>query len=132
MVGRIGGLVGERYNVTERRHRLVRLCVRIFPAAFRTRYADEIVEYWRRRSRQVREQRGRLGLVIFACRWAVDIVRTAMLERRDALRVVRRQRSKPRRLASLTQDFGYALRGIRRSPGLPLAGGRATCWSSCR
>jgi predicted permease len=60
----------------------MRWALRLFPAAFRDRYGDELVELLTAKSKEVRRRRGWLGVVRLWVYQAGDLVRSAAAERR--------------------------------------------------
>jgi predicted permease len=99
---------------------LVRL-VRLFPEAFRTRFAAEIGAQIERDYRRARS-RGRLAAVWFTLATAADLARAAFAERRRPVWPARRSsHDKERDMRSIgnewATDLRRAARALRRAPG---------------
>jgi putative ABC transport system permease protein len=89
----------------------------VFPAAFRDRFAEDLIDLFRDK-RRAAETRGRLALAGFWISILADVVRSAAAER------LKRQPSSPDTrgfaMQGLAQDVRYAARIIVRRPGLSI------------
>ena len=98
-----------------------RLLLRVLPSGFRSRYSDEVAEYFRERSREVRDKNGLSGVLIFWVRGVADVLRAAVAERvaeRSGAKSKQSFDSHARHQAtnSLLQDVKFAIRTMRRTP----------------
>lgn len=96
-------------------NRLVRLVLAVLPSSFRARYGDEVAEYFVTRTREIRASRGRLAVVRFWLRGALDVSRAGVAERREE-RSMQRLERRAGALTDLPADVRFAIRGLRRSP----------------
>jgi predicted permease len=100
--------------------RLLAWLVRLFPAAFRTQFGDDVVEQIRRDYARARS-RGVIAALAFALTTAADLFGSAAAERWSA---AREQRARSRNAGGgagwgnpWARDFRQAARAISRSPG---------------
>ncbi len=107
------------------RSRLGRILLRVLPADFRFRYGDDVVEYFRERSREIRSRSGWTGVLAFWLRGSADVVRSAVADRLETRNGRRANPSvptsnKPNPMNTLLQDATFALRTMRRAPAFTL------------
>ena len=100
-----------------RGERFYRLLLRLFPGAFRRRYAAEMIDFYRARRAAVRGK-AVAGLWL---RIVMDVIGSATLEHADTARFnpsnrVRRT-GREATMDTLKQDLRLALRGLGRAPG---------------
>lgn len=93
---------------------LLRSLLRLFPADFRRRYGEELVELLIMKTRDVRAHRGWMGVFRLWTFHGFDLLRSAMAERRGPPGPGRWHRSSF--TSSLLQDVRCALRNFRRQP----------------
>jgi putative ABC transport system permease protein len=96
---------------------LYRRLLVLFPAAFRGRFAEDLIELFRDK-RRAAATRGRLALAVFWISILADVVVSAAAER------FKRQPSRPETrgfaMHGLAQDVRYAARTIMRRPGVSI------------
>jgi predicted permease len=97
----------------------MRWLVRLFPGTFRQRYGDELIDVLDDRAREARRRLGRLGAARFWWKMLVDLVRTAVAERRSRGRSSRAGKGDGL-VAGLAADIHVSWRILRRRPGLPV------------
>jgi putative ABC transport system permease protein len=95
--------------------RLFRWLLRLYPAAFRDAYGDEMSEFFLARLERARERRGAVGVAAFWSRTVGDVARTAFAEHRTARAHGIRPRRSAAPMSSLLQDLGYAARRLRHT-----------------
>lgn len=98
-------------------NRLLHWVLRLFPPAFRNRYGDEVVELLTSRAKQVRARRGWIGVIRMWAFQAVDLIRSALSERRAERRrsVTRRLQSRDPITTTIWQHLRFTLRSFRRN-----------------
>ncbi len=121
-MGRGCAAAARRAGVSRLLSRLMRILLRVLPENFRHRYGDEVAEFFRERSREIRHEKGWLGVVVFWIRGFANVFRTAIAERLEERGVAKpkpsrapNKRNNP--MNTLLQDLMYALRTMRRTPG---------------
>jgi predicted permease len=98
---------------------IYRRLLRLYPAAFRARFATPMLRACADRRAEA-ARRGILALPRFWIAALMDVVRNAAAERRNARARAARERGR-RSGAGLGQDLRQALRNVRRQPGVTLA-----------
>jgi putative ABC transport system permease protein len=106
--------------------RAYRLLLRLYPAELRADYGDELVHFFRERSREPRYRGSPLGAPRFWTHILLDLFATAVAERlRSAAAAARARRDHSRRgrhdhsgdpMGTLVQDARYALRTLLARP----------------
>jgi hypothetical protein len=107
--------------------RALRWLLHLFPAAFRERYEDEVLEILQARSRDVRRRQGWIGFGRMWLYQSFDLFRAAWSERTHARPRVsgpRSPRIAPKRrhlrgeslLATVRQDIKFGIRTLARNP----------------
>lgn len=101
---------------------LYRLLLLAYPADFRRRYGAQMIAVFRQQRSEPRYARPRLGPLLFWGDILADLTASAT-RRRLAGRSgqPRFPRKRESFMATLLQDLEYALRGLRRQPGVTLA-----------
>ena len=97
-----------------------RALLRVFPSEFRSRYGDDIAHHFTTRTREIRARRGWTGVARFWMSSIVDVVRAAALERTDDRAMRSADENGGSMFSDLRQDFRFALRTLRRTPGFTL------------
>lgn len=101
---------------------IYRLLLLAYPAAFRRRYADQMMVAFRQQRRESRYAVQRLGTLLFWIDILVDLTASAsrrrLASRSDEPRFTRKRENF---MATLLQDLRYALRGLRHQPGVTVA-----------
>ena len=90
---------------------------RLLPAAFRARFAAEMLEFFRAR-RAAARSRGRIAHLTFAASAAGDVIAAAWRERRNRLAGI--DPSRPWLAMGIRDDVRAATRRLRRMPALSL------------
>ncbi|MGH7463742.1 MAG: ABC transporter permease, partial [Longimicrobiales bacterium] len=95
---------------------LFRVLLRVYPAAFRGAYADEMTAYFMERLDRARARRGMIGVAGLWLETAGDIAQTAFAERRSKRAHATRTPKGDPPMFSLLQDLRHASRRLRQSP----------------
>ncbi|MGH7447435.1 MAG: hypothetical protein ACRELT_07730, partial [Longimicrobiales bacterium] len=100
---------------------LFRVLLRVYPAAFRGAYADEMTAYFMERLDRARARRGMIGVAGLWLETAGDIAQTAFAERRSKRAHATRTPKGDPPMFSLLQDLRHAGRRLRQSPFFTLS-----------
>ncbi|HSJ06723.1 MAG TPA: ABC transporter permease, partial [Longimicrobiales bacterium] len=100
--------------------RVLRRVLRLAPAWFRDRYADELVETYRARRADAME-RGRTASIVLGVREVAGLVVLVVRLRLGRGAGPEAAGLGPSRLDVVRQDVRFALRGLRRNPGYAMA-----------
>jgi hypothetical protein len=111
------GASGPKVLGNVRTHaRIFRALLHLYPSSFRVSYGDEMTHFFLDRVAGARTRGGRAAVARLWWRTAVDIVRTAALERRTPVNSMKDHRKGDDPMTSLLQDVRYAARRLRMTP----------------
>ena len=98
-------------------NRILRWMLHLFPSTFRDRYGEEVIELLTSRAKQVHERRVWTGVIRMWAFQAVDLVRSAISERRmeRGRSMKQRRTSRDPIMTQLWRDLGFTLRSLRRN-----------------
>jgi predicted permease len=111
----------SRRNHDSVSERIYAALMHVYPRVFRDQYGDEMLDYFRDRSRDERERAGSRGVARLWSRAVFDLASTALHEHVVAARATRNVPPSPNgdtMLQSLIQDLRFTGRMLRKSPVL--------------